>query len=52
MGSMWYLDSGALFHMTGNIEFYNDLEEKYLQIHIEMGDDRRYGVNRIGTVTF
>ena len=39
MGSVWYLDSGAYFHMTGEKELFSDLEEKDLQMHIEMGDD-------------
>jgi hypothetical protein len=39
LGSVWYLDSGASFHMTGDKEFFSDLEEKDLKIHIEMGDD-------------
>ena len=39
MGSVWYLDSGAFFHMTGDKELFSDLEEKYLQMHIEMGDN-------------
>jgi len=30
MGSVWYLDSGASFHMTDNKEFFSDLEEKDL----------------------
>lgn len=51
MGSVWYLDSGASFHMTGNIDFFSDLE-KDLQMHIEMGDDGRYGAIGIGIVTF
>jgi hypothetical protein len=38
-GLMWYLDSGASFHMTGDKESFIDLEEKYLRMHIEMGDD-------------
>lgn len=41
MGSVWYLDSGAYFHMTGSREFFSDLEEKDLQKHIEFGDNRR-----------
>lgn len=41
MGSMWYLDLGALFHITGNRDFFSDLEDKYLHMHIEMGDKGR-----------
>lgn len=52
MGSVWYLDSGALFHMTGGKELFSDLEEKDLQMHIKMGDDRRYSATRLGTITF
>ena len=50
MGSVWYLDSGASFHMTGEKEFFSDLEEKDLQMHIEMGDDGRYSASDIGTI--
>ena len=52
MGSVWYLDSGASFHMTGDKELFSSLEEKDLQMHIEMGDDGQYGATGIGTVTF
>ena len=52
LGSMWYLDSGASFHMMGDKELFSDLEEKYLQKHIGMGDDGRYSVTRISTITF
>ena len=38
--------------MTGNKDFFSDLEEKYLQMHIEMGDDGRCSAIGIGTVTF
>ena len=40
MGSVWYLDSGASFHIMGDKELFSDLEEKDLQMHIEMG---KYG---------
>jgi len=30
MRSVWYLDSGASFHMTGDEEVFSDLEEKDL----------------------
>ena len=52
MGSVWYLYSGASFHMTGDKELFSDLEEKDLQIHIEMGDDGKYSAAGIGTITF
>ena len=31
---------------------FSDLEEKDLQMHIEMGDDGQYSVTSIGTITF
>jgi len=46
------LDRGASFHMTGNRDFFSDLEEKYLQRNIEFGDDGRYNTTGIGTITF
>ena len=52
MGSVWYLDSGASFHMAGDKEIFSRMEEKDLQIHIEMGDDGQYNATRIGTITF
>eukprot|EP00253_Pinus_taeda_P016937 PITA_16937 len=52
MGCVWYLDSGASFHMTGDKSLFNALEEKDLNIHIEMGDDGRYSVSGVGMVPF
>ena len=52
MGCVWYLDSGASFHMTGDKSLFNALEEKDLKMHIEMGDDGRYSVSGGGTVAF
>eukprot|EP00253_Pinus_taeda_P006682 PITA_06682 len=42
MGSVWFLDSGVSFHMTGDRDLFSDLDEKDLGVHIEMGDDGRY----------
>lgn len=50
--NVWYLDSSALFYMKGCRDFFSDLEEKYLKMHNNMGDDGRYCAIRIGTVTF
>jgi hypothetical protein len=51
-GSVWYLDSGTSFHMTGDKEYFIDLEEKDIKMHIEMGDDGKYSATGIGTITF
>ena len=48
MGSVWYLDSGASFHMNENKELFSDLEDKDFQMHIEMGADRKYSVIVLG----
>ena len=52
MGSAWYLDSGASFNMMRDKEIFSSLEERDLQMRIEMGDDERYSATGIGTVTF
>jgi hypothetical protein len=52
LGSVWYLGSGASFHMMRDKEIFSDLEEKDLKMHIEMGYDGRYSATGIGTITF
>eukprot|EP00253_Pinus_taeda_P003357 PITA_03357 len=52
MGSVWFLDSGAYFHMTGDRDLFSDLDEKDLGVHIEMSDDGRYSATGIGTISF
>jgi len=47
MGSVWYLDNGASFHVMGNIYFFSDLEEKDPHFYINMGDDGRYKRSRL-----
>eukprot|EP00253_Pinus_taeda_P027289 PITA_27289 len=49
---VWYLDSGASFHMTGDKSLFSAFEEKDLKMCIEMGDDGRYSVSGVGTVAF
>ena len=39
LGSGWYFDSGASFHMTGDEKLFSDLVEKDLQMHVELHDD-------------
>ena len=38
--------------MTGDRDFFSDLEDKDLGVHIEMGDDGRYSATGIGTISF
>eukprot|EP00253_Pinus_taeda_P028440 PITA_28440 len=52
VGCVWYLDSGASFHMTGDKSLFSTLEEKDLKMHIEMGDNGKYNVSGVGTITF
>ena len=52
VGSGWFLDSGASFHMTGDKNLFSTLEEKDLQILIGMGNDEKYSVSGVGTVIF
>ena len=50
--SIWYIDSGASSHMTGHKIFFKDLQEGGIGIHVELGDDARYQVHGVGTVSF
>lgn len=52
MGILWYMDSGASFHMSRNKEFFSDLEENDLQMHIDMGYYGRYNASDTSTITF
>ena len=52
MGSVWYLGSGASFHMKGDKELFSSSEEKDLLMHIQRAYDRRYCDTDIGRVTF
>ena len=44
--------SGASFHMTGDKKIFSDLEEKDIQMHIELGKDGWYSATIIDTITF
>jgi len=52
VGCVWYLDSGASFHMSGDKNLFSTLEEKDLQMRIEMGNDGKYCVSDEGTIVF
>ena len=38
--------------MTSNKELFSEMEEKDLKMHIERGDDDKYSVTDVGTITF
>jgi hypothetical protein len=42
--SVWYLDSGASYHMMEAWELFKSLMEKDLGIHVELGDDVKYAM--------
>ena len=50
--NIWYIDSGASSHMTGQKRFFRDLQEGGTGIHVELGDDARYRAQGVGTVSF
>ena len=50
--SIWYIDSGASSHMTGQKRFFKDLQEGGIGIHVELGDDAQYQAQGVGTVSF
>jgi len=52
VGCVWYLDSGASFHMTDIKSLFNTLEEKDLKMCIDMDDDGKYSVSGVGTIDF
>ena len=52
VGCVWYLDSGASFHMTGDKSLFSTLEEKDLQMRIDIGVDGKNRVSGEGTIVF
>ena len=52
VGSGWFIDNGASFHMTDDKSLFITLEEKDLQILIAMGNDEKYSVSGVGMVVF
>lgn len=37
--------------MTRSKDFFSNLEDKDLQLHVEFGDDGRYNIKGVGTIT-
>jgi hypothetical protein len=42
VSNMWFVDSGASYHMTRCKEWFTRLQEGGVNIVIELGDDRCY----------
>ena len=52
VSNMWFVDSGASFHMTGCKAFFTRLQEGGVNLVIELRDDRRYKAQGVGIVSF
>lgn len=48
-GEAWFLDSGCFNHMTGNKEWFSELEEGFRQT-VKLGNDTRMAVVAKGSV--
>ena len=47
----WLVDSGASTHMTGYKEVLLDFRKKSCSTQVELGDDVRYEVNGVGSIS-
>jgi hypothetical protein len=48
----WLGDSGASKHMIGYKEILSDFETKYFVEHVELGDDKCYMIEGVGSISF
>ena len=48
----WLVDSGASTHMTGYREVLSDFKKKSCSAEVELGDEVRYEVNGVGSISF
>jgi hypothetical protein len=46
------VDSGASKHMTGYKEILSDFEKKYFANQVELGDDKCYNIEGLGSISF
>ena len=47
----WLVDSGASTHMTGYKEVLSDFRKKSCSAQVELGDEVRYEVNGVGSIS-
>ena len=53
MGSKtWLVDSGASKHMTGYKEILLDFKTKYFAEQVELGDEKCYKIEGVGSISF
>jgi hypothetical protein len=50
--SAWYVGSGASSHMTPTRELFTNLMEQDSGLHVELGNDAKYAIKRVGTISF
>jgi hypothetical protein len=50
--SAWYVDSGASSHMTSARELFTSLTKQDSRLHVELGNDAKYAVKGVGTISF
>jgi hypothetical protein len=48
----WLVDSGASKHMTGYNDILSNFEKKYFAEHVELGDDKCYKIEGVGSISF
>jgi hypothetical protein len=48
----WYVDSGALRHMTHDGSLFNVFQEQNGGMNVELGDDATYSVRGLCSISF
>ena len=48
---IWLVDSGASTHMIGYREVLSDFKKKFCSAQVELGDEVRYEVNGVGSIS-
>jgi hypothetical protein len=49
---MWFVDNGASCHMARCKEWFTRLQEGGVNLVIELGDDKCYKAQGVGTISF
>jgi hypothetical protein len=48
----WLVDNGASQHIIGYKEILSNFETKYFAEHVELGDDKCYNIEGVGSISF